>query len=261
MTWWQKELRQKVNKHTASVTENTVLWTKCHNWVTFWCKSFISVQICNKPFTDWPLVCRQTCPAQSGWRQRMVVHAPEHSLPLSSGLIQAHVSEPYQRASLTSDFDSTQWKPDSQSVRGKRKGSIIQLVSSRVTGKTADLVASTQSSLLGFRGSRNCVPPSHLKVQLLQIPVYYIFPCDFARASPRSVNSPSAKLPTTILIWGYLLWRPWLTQWHFNVYSNSNCLEKQTTINRRIGKLWERWKYQTTWPASWETCIRSGSNS
>ena len=66
-----------------------------------------------------------------------------NTLPLYSGLIQAHVSEPYQRASLTSDFDSTQWKPDSQSVRGKRKGSIIQLVSSRVTGKTADLVAST----------------------------------------------------------------------------------------------------------------------
>ena len=27
------------------------------------------------------------------------------------------------------------------------------------------------------------------------------------------------------------------------------------------GKFWRRWEYQTTWPASWETCIRSGSNS
>ena len=26
------------------------------------------------------------------------------------------------------------------------------------------------------------------------------------------------------------------------------------TIN--FGKFWERWKYQTTWPASWETCMQ-----
>ena len=26
------------------------------------------------------------------------------------------------------------------------------------------------------------------------------------------------------------------------------------TIN--CGKFWERWEYQTTWPASWETCMR-----
>ena len=25
------------------------------------------------------------------------------------------------------------------------------------------------------------------------------------------------------------------------------------TIN--CGKFWKRWEYQTTWPASWETCI------
>ena len=27
------------------------------------------------------------------------------------------------------------------------------------------------------------------------------------------------------------------------------------------GKFWKRWEYQTTWPASWETGGRSGSNS
>ena len=27
-----------------------------------------------------------------------------------------------------------------------------------------------------------------------------------------------------------------------------------TTIN--CGKFWKRWKYQTTWPASWETCMQ-----
>ena len=31
------------------------------------------------------------------------------------------------------------------------------------------------------------------------------------------------------------------------------------TIN--CGKIWNRWEYQTTWPASWETICRSGSNS
>ena len=27
-----------------------------------------------------------------------------------------------------------------------------------------------------------------------------------------------------------------------------------TTIN--CGKFWERWEYQTTWPASWEICMQ-----
>ena len=28
------------------------------------------------------------------------------------------------------------------------------------------------------------------------------------------------------------------------------------TIN--CGKFWKRWEYQTTWPASWETCMQVG---
>ena len=31
------------------------------------------------------------------------------------------------------------------------------------------------------------------------------------------------------------------------------------TIN--CGKSWKRWEYQTTWPASWETCMQVRSNS
>ena len=27
-------------------------------------------------------------------------------------------------------------------------------------------------------------------------------------------------------------------------------------ITRNCGKLWKRWEYQTTWPASWETCMQ-----
>ena len=32
-------------------------------------------------------------------------------------------------------------------------------------------------------------------------------------------------------------------------------------IAKKCGKFWKRWEYQTTWPASWETVCRSGSNS
>ena len=31
----------------------------------------------------------------------------------------------------------------------------------------------------------------------------------------------------------------------FDVWITTNC-----------GKFWERWKYQTTWPASWEICMQ-----
>ena len=27
-------------------------------------------------------------------------------------------------------------------------------------------------------------------------------------------------------------------------------------ITKNCGKFWKRWEYQTTWPASWETCMR-----
>ena len=32
-------------------------------------------------------------------------------------------------------------------------------------------------------------------------------------------------------------------------------------ITTSSGKFWKRWEYQTTWPASWEICVQSGSNS
>ena len=31
----------------------------------------------------------------------------------------------------------------------------------------------------------------------------------------------------------------------FNLWITTNC-----------GKFWKRWEYQTTWPASWETCMQ-----
>ena len=27
-------------------------------------------------------------------------------------------------------------------------------------------------------------------------------------------------------------------------------------VKINCGKLWKRWKYQTTWPSSWETCMQ-----
>ena len=27
-------------------------------------------------------------------------------------------------------------------------------------------------------------------------------------------------------------------------------------VDHNCGKFWERWEYQTTWPASWETCMQ-----
>ena len=27
-------------------------------------------------------------------------------------------------------------------------------------------------------------------------------------------------------------------------------------ITKKCGKFWKRWEYQTTWPASWETCVQ-----
>ena len=27
-------------------------------------------------------------------------------------------------------------------------------------------------------------------------------------------------------------------------------------ITMNFGKIWKRWEYQTTWPASWETCVQ-----
>ena len=27
--------------------------------------------------------------------------------------------------------------------------------------------------------------------------------------------------------------------------------------HKNCGKFWKRWEYQTTWPASWETCVQA----
>ena len=37
-----------------------------------------------------------------------------------------------------------------------------------------------------------------------------------------------------------------------------NCIWVHAPLNKNTycGKFWKRWEYQTTWPASWETCMQ-----
>ena len=46
---------------------------------------------------------------------------------------------------------------------------------------------------------------------------------------------------------------------HFCFIDYAKSLTVWMTIN--CGKFWKSWAYQTTWPASWESVCRSGSNS
>ena len=48
------------------------------------------------------------------------------------------------------------------------------------------------------------------------------------------------------------------TEFQKNIYfcfiDYAKALTVWITIN--CGKFWKRWEYQTTWPASWETCMQ-----
>ena len=41
---------------------------------------------------------------------------------------------------------------------------------------------------------------------------------------------------------------------YFCLIDYAKAFDCRITIN--CGKFWKRWEYQTTWPASWETCMR-----
>ena len=43
-----------------------------------------------------------------------------------------------------------------------------------------------------------------------------------------------------------------------NIYFCLLTMPKTLTVWIKIncGKFWKRWEYQTTWPASWETCMQ-----
>ena len=45
-------------------------------------------------------------------------------------------------------------------------------------------------------------------------------------------------------------------QFQKNIYSALLTMPKSVQITTNCGKFWKRWEYQTSWPASWETCIQ-----
>ena len=59
-------------------------------------------------------------------------------------------------------------------------------------------------------------------------------------------EEPEIKLPTSA--------GSWKKQESSRKTSHSALLTVWITINCR--KFWKRWEYQTTWPASWETCMQ-----
>lgn len=105
----KRSLPQSINTQADSFIENILLRIKCHNWFIFCYKFLISLQICNKPFTDWPLVRGLTWAAQSGRLCWTSAHAPEDPSSLFSGPSQAHLYWLHQQAPLPSDFESSQW--------------------------------------------------------------------------------------------------------------------------------------------------------
>ena len=47
-------------------------------------------------------------------------------------------------------------------------------------------------------------------------------------------------------------------EFHKNIYYCFMTMQKPLTVWITINceKFWRRWEYQTTWPASWETCMQ-----
>ena len=105
-----------------------------------------------------------------------------------------------------------------------------------------------------------------------------------------SLSAPWSPLPVPSILLGFLLpWTYFISLWllqesaaepEIQLPTSTGSSKKQgsstkTSISALLtmpkpltvwitincGKFWKRWKYQTTWPASWETICRSGSNS
>ena len=53
-------------------------------------------------------------------------------------------------------------------------------------------------------------------------------------------------------------WKPYICQGIGTEYSEDYCFSWPGKVSSRLntGKFWKRWEYQTTWPASWETCMQ-----
>ena len=64
-------------------------------------------------------------------------------------------------------------------------------------------------------------------------------------------EKPEIKLPTSA---GSLKKQEFQKNIYFCFTDYAKLLAAWITIN--CGKFWKRWEYQTTWPASWETCMQ-----
>ena len=89
-------------------------------------------------------------------------------------------------------------------------------------------------------------------IYLFNFLIFYLYFIFFYKLVLEKAEEPEIKLPTSagsqkkqessrkISISAFLTMPKPLTVW--------------ITIN--CGKFWERWEYQTTWPASWEICMQ-----
>ena len=74
----------------------------------------------------------------------------------------------------------------------------------------------------------------------------HMFKLDLEKA-----EEPEIKLPTSL---GSLKQQEFQKNIYFCLLTMPKVLTVWTTTN--CGKFFKRWEYQTTWPASWETCMQ-----
>ena len=83
--------------------------------------------------------------------------------------------------------------------------------------------------------------------------------------SSRNLFSPWLGYPNSwVSSWDFVFWLHYLPLEYSWCFKNSdllsshsvNSLFSSTYIILAILTFWKRWEYQTTWPASWETCIQ-----
>ena len=65
-------------------------------------------------------------------------------------------------------------------------------------------------------------------------------------------EEPEIKLPTSF---GSSKKQEFQKNIYFCFIDYAKAFDCMDTIN--CGKFWKRWEYQTTWPASWETCMQA----
>ena len=95
---------------------------------------------------------------------------------------------------------------------------------------------------------------SKVMLKILQARLQQYVNCEIpdVQAGFRKAEESEIKLPTSAGSWKskrvpekHLFLLYWLCQKPLTVWITINC-----------GQFWKKWEYQTTWPASWETCLQ-----